>query len=96
MASGRPIPVKTLERDRALEKIQERMLWLATQMVHHANRVRENSDDLKVGGHQASSASVATIMTALYFDFMRAGERDQRDGAWPALQALPGTGAGGS
>ncbi len=63
------------ERDQALEKIQDRVLWLAAQMVHHANRARPNGDDLKVGGHQASSASVATIMTALYFDFMRAGDR---------------------
>ena len=63
------------ERDQALEKIQDRVLWLAAQMVHHANRARPNGDDLKVGGHQASSVSVATIMTALYFDFMRAGDR---------------------
>ena len=63
------------ERDRALETIQERVLWLAMQTVHYANRVRPHDDDLKVGGHQASSASVATIMTSLYFDFMRAGDR---------------------
>ena len=44
-------------------------------MVHFANNVRPNLDGLKVGGHQASSASVATIMTSLYFDFMRSGDR---------------------
>ncbi len=43
------------------------MLWLATWTIHHANHLRDNSDGLKVGGHQASSASLATIMTALYF-----------------------------
>lgn len=45
------------------------------QMVHYANDVRDNPGGLKVGGHQASSSSVATVMTSLYFDFMRAGDR---------------------
>ena len=58
-----------------LESIQRRVLWLATFMVHHANQVRENPDPIKVGGHQASSASVVSILTALYFDFLRAGDR---------------------
>ena len=58
-----------------LESIQLRVLWLATFMVHHANKVRENLDLIKVGGHQASSASVVSILTALYFDFLRAGDR---------------------
>ena len=58
-----------------LEQIQDRVLWLAMNLVHHANNVRSNPDGLKVGGHQASSASVVTLMTALYFDFMRAGDR---------------------
>ena len=44
------------------------------QMVHYANNVR-HSPDGKVGGHQASSASVVTILTSLYFDYMRAGDR---------------------
>ncbi len=62
------------DRDTTLRQIQERVLWLATQMVHYANNVR-HSPDGKVGGHQASSASVVTIMTSLYFDYMRAGDR---------------------
>ena len=62
-------------RDQVLEQIQERVLWLSMNMVHHANNVRQSPDGSKVGGHQASSASVATIMTSLYFDFMRAGDR---------------------
>ena len=36
-------------------------------MIHHANHVRANPDSTKVGGHQASSASVVSILTALYF-----------------------------
>ena len=48
-----------------LEAIQDRVLWLATSIVHHANRVRPNPTGLKVGGHQASSASMVSIMTAL-------------------------------
>jgi len=47
------------------------VLWLASWTVHNANHVRENADGLKVGGHQASSASLATIMTALYFGILR-------------------------
>ncbi|HYI24334.1 MAG TPA: 1-deoxy-D-xylulose-5-phosphate synthase N-terminal domain-containing protein, partial [Thermomicrobiales bacterium] len=59
-----------------LQEVERRVLWLSTLIVHHANNVRENPDKpTKVGGHQASSASVATIMTALYFSFLRAGDR---------------------
>src|SRR4030095_7073696 len=42
---------------------------------HHANHVRESTDGLKVGGHQASSASLAAIMTALYFHVLRPQDR---------------------
>ena len=51
------------------------MLWLASWTIHHANHVRESADGLKVGGHQASSASLATIMTALYFKVLRPQDR---------------------
>jgi pyruvate dehydrogenase E1 component len=57
---------------RALEK---KVLWLASWTIHNANHLRENTDGLKVGGHQASSASLATIMTALYFDVLRPADR---------------------
>ena len=50
-----------------LERIERRVLWLSTWMVHHANTVRPNADGTKVGGHQASSASAVSLMTALYF-----------------------------
>ena len=71
-------PVSFLDdsiRDKTLISIQDRVLWLAMQLVHHANNVRTNIDGSKVGGHQASSASIATIMTSLYFDFMESGDK---------------------
>ena len=59
-----------------LQEIERRILWLSTAIVHHANNVRANPDKpTKVGGHQASSASVVTILTALYFHFLRSGDR---------------------
>ncbi len=58
-----------------LEKIQDRVLWLAVRMIDYANRERENKDDIKVGGHQASSASMVTIMTALYFNYLKKEDR---------------------
>ncbi len=62
----------TLETLRELEK---KVLWLASWMIHNANHLRESGDGLKVGGHQASSASLATIMTALYFDVLKPADR---------------------
>ena len=55
-----------------LEAVQDRVLWLATSIVHHANKVRRTPSGVKVGGHQASSASIVSIMTALYFEHLRA------------------------
>jgi pyruvate dehydrogenase E1 component len=50
-----------------LSELERKVLWLASWTVHNANHLRQNVDGLKVGGHQASSASLATIMAALYF-----------------------------
>jgi pyruvate dehydrogenase E1 component len=58
-----------------LSELERKVLWLATWTIHYANHVRENTDGLKVGGHQASSASLATIMTALYFHTLRPQDR---------------------
>src|ERR1700753_3941613 len=58
-----------------LRELEKKVLWLASWTIHNANHLREHSDGLKVGGHQASSASLATIMTALYFDILRPQER---------------------
>jgi len=57
-----------------LKELERRVLWLASWMIHHANHVRE-SDEIKVGGHQASSASMASILTALYFRVLRPEDR---------------------
>ncbi|MFO1152726.1 MAG: 1-deoxy-D-xylulose-5-phosphate synthase N-terminal domain-containing protein [Rhodospirillales bacterium] len=59
----------------ALRALEKKVLWLSTWMIHHANFVRPNLDGMKIGGHQASSASVATLMTALYFDVLRPADR---------------------
>jgi len=58
-----------------LSALQRKVLWLSTWMIHNANHLRDNGDGLKVGGHQASSASLATLMTALYFGVLRPEDR---------------------
>ena len=58
-----------------LHELEKKVLWLASWTIHHANHLRENVDGVKVGGHQASSASLATIMTALYFRALRPQDR---------------------
>src|SRR6266481_908137 len=58
-----------------LQALERKVLWLSTWMIHNANHLRPSRDGLKVGGHQASSASVATLMTALYLDVMRPQDR---------------------
>jgi pyruvate dehydrogenase E1 component len=58
-----------------LRALERKVLWLSTWMIHNANHLRPNRDGLKVGGHQASSSSVATLMTALYFDVLRPQDR---------------------
>src|SRR5213079_80304 len=58
-----------------LGELEKKVLWLSSWTIHHANHIRESSDGLKVGGHQASSASLATIMTALYFHTLRPQDR---------------------
>ena len=58
-----------------LEALRRKVLWLSSWMIHNANHLRESRDGLKVGGHQASSASLATLMTALYFDVLRPQDR---------------------
>ena len=60
---------------RLLAAVERKVLWLSAWMIHHANHVRPNEDGLKVGGHQASSASMASIMTALYFGVLRPEDR---------------------
>ena len=60
----------------ALKILEKRILWLASWTIHNANHLRDKGDsDVKVGGHQASSASIATIMTALYFASLKSEDR---------------------
>jgi pyruvate dehydrogenase E1 component len=63
------------EEIKILERIQKRILWLSVRMIHHANYERPNVDGIKVGGHQASSASMVSIMTALYFKYLTKEDR---------------------
>ena len=58
-----------------LSALSRKVLWLSSWTIHHANHIRPNTDGLKVGGHQASSASLATIMSALYFHVLRPEDR---------------------
>ena len=58
-----------------LKALEQKILWLSSWTIHNANHVRDSRDGLKVGGHQASCASVATLMTALYFDVLRPQDR---------------------
>jgi pyruvate dehydrogenase E1 component len=58
-----------------LDVLEKKVRWLSAWTIHHANHIRPNDDGLKVGGHQASSASLATVMTALYFSALRPADR---------------------
>src|SRR5215212_6865884 len=58
-----------------LSELERKVLWLASWTIHNANHIRENVDGVKVGGHQASSASLASIMTALYFRALHPQDR---------------------
>ena len=58
-----------------LGELEKKVLWLASWTIHNANHLRDSDDGLKVGGHQASSASLAAIMTALYFNVLRPEDR---------------------
>jgi pyruvate dehydrogenase E1 component len=72
-----------------LREIEQRVLWLSTAIVHHANRVRPNPGGLKVGGHQASSASLVSIMTELWFEHLRPEDRvSVKPHASPVLHAI--------
>ena len=75
MPKRTPLKSTTPETLQVLAALERKVLWLASWMIHNANHLRDNADGLKVGGHQASSASLATIMTALYFDVLRPHDR---------------------
>jgi pyruvate dehydrogenase E1 component len=83
------VPAATRTDDAALREVEQRVLWLATAIVDAANRVRPNPTGLKVGGHQASSASIVTLMTALWLEQLGPEDRvSVKPHASPVLHAL--------
>ncbi len=73
----------------ALSTVEQRVLWLATSIVHAANARRPNTSGVKVGGHQASSASMVSIMTALWFEHLTPADRvSVKPHASPVLHAI--------
>ena len=73
----------------ALNALETRLRWLSAWTIHNANHLRESRDGLKVGGHQASCASITAIMTALYFHAL--GPNDKvavKPHAGPVLHAI--------
>ena len=71
----RPKPNSRAETLRLLTELERKVLWLSSWTIHHANHLRPSRDGLKVGGHQASSASCATLLTALMFHALRPEDR---------------------
>ncbi len=72
-----------------LRDISQRVLWLATAIVDRANRLRPNDTGVKVGGHQASSASMVDIMVALWFHELTSLDRvSVKPHASPVLHAI--------
>lgn len=83
------VPAAANSGGSSLDTIASRVLWLATAMIHHANRVRPNPSGLKVGGHQASCASMVSIMTSLYFEQLRSEDRvSVKPHASPVLHSI--------
>jgi pyruvate dehydrogenase E1 component len=73
----------------ALDQINQRLLWLSSWTIHHANHIREKRDGLKVGGHQASCASMTAIMAALYFHALGPNDKvSVKPHAGPVLHAI--------
>src|SRR5260370_556729 len=73
----------------ALRAVEQRVLWLATRIIDAANHDRENPQGIKVGGHQASSASMVSMMTVLWFAHLRADDRvSVKPHASPVLHAI--------
>ena len=88
-AHGPVVPSGVGDDYATLAAIEQRVLWLSTAMIHHANQVRPNTSGLKVGGHQASSASMVSIMTALWFEALRSEDRvSVKPHASPVLHSI--------
>jgi pyruvate dehydrogenase E1 component len=77
------------EKIATIESLDARLRWLSSWIVHNANHLREKRDGLKVGGHQASCASMTAIMAALYFHALRPQDKvSVKPHAGPVLQAI--------
>ena len=77
------------EKIATIEALDARLRWLSSWIVHNANHLREKRDGLKVGGHQASCASMTAIMAALYFHALRPQDKvSVKPHAGPVLQAI--------
>jgi pyruvate dehydrogenase E1 component len=83
--------------DETWSAIEQRVLWLAVRMVDYANHDRVESANggrtdeyvMKVGGHQASSASMISIMTALWFGHLTGIDKvATKPHASPVLHAI--------
>ena len=74
-ASLRNLPATDPATLEALRQLERKVLWLSTWMIHNANHLRPSRDGLKVGGHQSSSASVSTLLTALYLHNLKPEDR---------------------
>ena len=74
-ATMQATPIGAAAKLHSLKQLERKLLWLSSWMIHNANHIRPNRDGLKVGGHQASCASVISIMTALYFEIARPQDR---------------------
>lgn len=70
-----PKAIDAAEKLQCMEDLAQKILWLSTWTIHHANYIREKKDGLKVGGHQASCASSVAILTALYMSALRPQDR---------------------
>jgi pyruvate dehydrogenase E1 component len=72
-----------------IDLLDGRLRWLSAWIIHNANHLRESEDGLKVGGHQASCASMSTIMAALYSTALRPQDKVAvKPHAGPLLHAI--------
>src|SRR3954453_13303656 len=73
----------------ALKTLDDRLRWLSAWTIHNANHLRESADGLKVGGHQASCASMTALMAALYFHPLGPDDKGAvKPHAGPVLHAI--------
>ena len=88
-ADRTPAPTAATDTIAVLDSIEARLRWLSSWTIHNANHLRQSRDGLKVGGHQASCASITAIMTALYFGALRPQDKVAvKPHAGPVLHAI--------